>query len=52
MDIKDIIVYYKSLSDSNWLEKDYNGVFFYSNKILCVGCDCGGNKILFWIPDK
>ena len=38
-----IIVYYKSLSDSNWRENDYNWVFFYSNEILCVGW--GGNKI-------
>ena len=49
MDLKDIIVYYKSLTDSNWRENDYNGAYFYSNKILCVGC--GGNKILFWLTN-
>ena len=32
------IVYYKSLSDSNWRENDYNEAYFYSNKSLCVGC--------------
>ena len=36
-------VHYKSLSDTNWRENDYN---WESNKILCVGW--GGNKILFW----
>ena len=41
------LVYNKSLSDSNWRENDYNGAYFYSNKILCVGW--GGNTILFWI---
>ena len=44
-----IIVYYKSLSDSNWRENDYNKAYFYSIKILYVGC--GGNKILFWITN-
>ena len=43
------IVYYKSLSDSNWYENDYNWACFYSNKILCVGWE--GNKILFWITN-
>ena len=44
-----IIVYYKSLSESNWLENDYNWAGFYSNKILCVGLE--GNKILFLITN-
>ena len=43
------IVYYKSLSDCNWREKDYNWAYLYSNKILCLGW--GGNKILFWITN-
>ena len=46
--VRNISVYYKSLSDSNWRENDYNWACFYSNKILCVGWE---GKILFWITN-
>ena len=42
-----IIVYYKSLSDSNWHGIDYNWAHFY--KILCVEWE--GNKVLFWMTN-
>ena len=42
-------VYYKSLSDSNWREKDCNWACFYFQKKLCVGW--GGKIFLFRITN-